>query len=551
MKKIIAVFLSILMLGSLCVPVVTVAAVPKCTCSNTPIVYVYGKHEHFFRNDDGSFVLDENGNRIESTDRPIDVEAMAKDLVPKFVKAFFTDDWDSYGNDLYENYLHPIYEGIGVDNEGNIIDPVHIGNDDRNILCTYQGKTHGYNMGFNNFFNYDFRKSPIEVAAELNDFIEQVKARTGHDKVDIAVRCQGANIMMAWLHYYQENAPIPFESVEDIIFLGGTFDGVDYVEAGFSGQLDPEPDALYRYLCLSDVAGTIGGTAGEVIAQMIDIMEETYGLDLTVKMLLKAFEKLKHTALAPTLRDFYGTCGTILACVKDNFYESIDFLFPTPELKEEYKIIINKATEVYENVTSRSEEILLSARDNGVKVGFIAEYGVQVLPLSREGSYISDKLVSVKNQTIGVNTTKVDGAFSDKYIEAKTKEGLDKYISPDKQVDTSDSPFRDTTWVVKNVNHEFPEVLNAMALAFLRTDLTIDSDPKYPPFLNYFKTDNGYGRIAPMEEHNANDIEWGTASGVEKGQATITAIKTFIEFIQKLVLYLVNEITALVAAVKQ
>ena len=75
--------------------------------------------------------------------------------------------------------------------------------------------------------------------------------------------------------------------------------------------------------------------------------------------------------------------------------------------------------------------------------------------------------------------------FAEHNIQKRTAEGKGKYISFDKEVDTSTSTFPDTTWIIKNVHHNRFSTEVEIATEFCRgTNVTVESS-NYPRFIMY------------------------------------------------------------------
>lgn len=556
-RKIISLLLCIVLLLS---GLSVLACAQTCSCPYDPIIYVFGKHELYCADDNGNYLLDENGERILNTANDFDYGAMTKELLPLFAKAYFSHDWTEF-SEKFLAYVLPVYEGKGCNGNGDVIDYVHYKNDDVNKLGWFNGTTHGYHMGWNNQFFYDYRESPILVAQKLDAFVQQVKEHTGHDKVTIVSRCQGGCIVTAWLQLYEsgeaskyvaaEDMPaVPYESVSKIALLDSCSDGVDSVEEFFSGKLRVDTDALYRLVSMYEIKDLIGGELGEFAELAIDMLKETYGIDLLKGGVGKIYDEFAPSVISPMMRAFYGTCGGNLACVKDHFDEAMDFLYPTAELKEEYAGLIEKATYVNKNITVRNHDILKNAEAAGVKIGVVAEYGFQTPPICPESAYVGDSMTSLANQTMGATCAKVTGKLSEKYIAEQTEKGLGKYISPDKQVDTSTCLFPETTWVVKNLNHGFPECVLVLVVRFLRDDYTVNTSATYPQFLNYTEVLAEDGTLVPLQEVNENDVNWSSLTGMENGEATKTFLEKVIDFVKGIVQFLIDTITDLVVSIK-
>ena len=90
-------------------------------------------------------------------------------------------------------------------------------------------------------FEYDARLSPMEIADDLNEYIEAVKRVTGKERMSLIGRCLGANILMAYVQKYQE--PVGFAGLDTAVMYDSSFLGVDALEAAMSGTVKIEPDA--------------------------------------------------------------------------------------------------------------------------------------------------------------------------------------------------------------------------------------------------------------------------------------------------------------------
>lgn len=525
-----------------------IGSAASCNCSNTPIIYVFGKQEIYTYNDDGTPVLDSNGKLVKSTAFDLDVGTITKEVLPLFAKAYLTDDeaaWEEF-SETFLNATLPLYENKGVDANGEIIDPVHYHMSDEAVssLGSFQGTTHGWHMGWNNHFYYDYRLPVSVSAAQLQEFVELVEANTGHDNVVIVTRCQGASIVNAWLKLCQEEKN--YSDIKKIAYIDPTYNGVDSAEYFLSGELPVNTDALYRYLSLYDLKDLLGEEYGQLASLLIDSLYEGYGIKLTASTVGKIYDKVSDRVIAPLMREYYGKCGGMLACINDNFEQAIDYLYPTDELKEEYKVIIDDAIYIHDNVTSKCTELLKEAQAAGVDIGIFVEYGYQSTPLGEEADYVGDKMTSVANQSLGATVAKVTGTLSEDYIAAQTEAGLGRYISADKQIDASTGAFPDTTWYIKNLDHAFPEILHVLIVNFFRNGWNVNSSAAFPQFVNYHNTEDGNGSFEPLQEVNDNDIVYSNLSGVEEGEATTIItnkvfsklseyIKLFIDFIKQLV----------------
>lgn len=535
-KKVLAVFLCVAMtVPGLCIGVY---ASDTCDCGNTPIVYMYGKQTIYLTREDGSKV-----NPLARDD--LDIGGMVKEVVPDIAKSMATGNWDEYCEKVY-NMLAPIWKDVKVDGNGYPINP------NTGIAYSWSPETvtsrhsYGFDGGF--LYLFDWRLSPMDVADDMHDFIETVKKKTGHDKVVLVSRCMATSYEMAYLYKYER--PRNYSGIEKVVLFNPSTGGLNWLESAFSGKVVIDPDSAYRYIQGSVFEDKVNDDAlVEVLKLVFNSLKETYGLNLACRLLQnKIYPAVKDKLFARLVKEFYGTAGGVLAMIRENFDECIDYIYPTDADKAEYAGLIEKAKYYHDNVTMHVADILKEIDALGKPVAIYGEYGGQQRPVSADAAYCGDYSIALDDQTLGATVSKVDGRLSDKYLAAAAAEGRDKYISPDRQVDASTCLFPDTTWFIKNANHEFPAVIDYLMLSFIRGKAPdVWSNEAYPQYLNFNPDAPLSGQLEPAQEVNANDIDW---AAYETGDATITIILETINTIIKTVNYLIKTIKEIVAVAK-
>lgn len=535
-KKVLAVVLCAAMLiPGLCFGA---SAARTCSCDNTPIVYMYGKQTIWLTQEDGTKV-----NPLARDD--LDIGGMVKEVMPNIFNAITTGDWDPYCDQLY-GMLAPIWKDVKVDSNGY---PVNA-NTGIDYSWSYDSvsASHGYGFEPSHLFLFDWRLSPMDVADELHEFIECVKKKTGHDKVVLVSRCMATSYAMAYLYKYER--PNNYSGIEKVLLFNPSTGGLNWLESAFSGNVYFDPDSCYRYIQGSVFEEKVNDDdVVELLKLMFNSLKETYGLNLTCRLLQnKIYPEVKDKLFARLVKEFYGTAGGVLAMIRDNFDECIDYIYPTEADKAEYAGVIAKAKDFHDNVTMHAEDILKEIDALGKPVAIFGEYGGQQRPVSPEAKYVGDYSIGLNEQTFGATTATVTGTLSKSYIEAQTAAGLDKYISPDKQVDASTCLFPDTTWFIKNANHVYPEALNYLMLNFIRNKTPdVWSSAVYPQFLNYNESAPYGEQLVPAKEVNENDIDW---AAYETGDATITIIMRVVETVYNMVMYMVKTIQEIIAFAK-
>ena len=168
-KKWLSLFLALLLTCSVFAPAAAAASVGQK--EPVPIIFIIGRTTLYKH-------LSEPKNRQAVPDSSSDeVTAAVKEALPYVAKAVLLGQWDEYADKAYE-LLMPFFEDYGLDENGNV--------------CTDTGPTYSWseeNLSrdyasedpYTYRFEYDCRLSPLEIADDLNDFIEAVKRVTGYD----------------------------------------------------------------------------------------------------------------------------------------------------------------------------------------------------------------------------------------------------------------------------------------------------------------------------------------------------------------------------------
>ena len=508
-----------------------------CDCEATPIIYVLGEQPIYEFNEDGSV------KRQLLADDDDQIDAAVSELLPMFAKALVTDEWNEYCNRFYE-LIAPLFDDITLNPDGTV--PANTGVNWRWSPDTIPAYHDANSDLYRYQYLYDYRLSPMDLADDLHAYIKAVEEKTGHDSVILMSRCGGTNLVAAYLQKYQE--PIGYADVEKVVFICGNLLGVDFVEAFFSGTIDVNKEALYRWAKNYNLEDYIDPKYVDVIYTVIDMLQGTGGMDMLVSRAMHVYEKIKDPLIARTLKKYHALNFGFICFVNDRYEEYKDYIFQEEGDKEKYAAIIAKADDYHYNVQLRTNELLLDMADHGVEVDTIAYYGDQTYPLMESASLTSDRITSVADESYGGTASNLSGTLSSDYIARKNAEGKGKYISPDKQIDASTGLFPDTTWYVKNAKHNFTHgSVDRLFMAVCRTkNATVENVPGYPQFLNdNMETDV----LQPAQEVNENDVDW-QAIEEESKFGFLNFLRKLIDWLKVLLDSLSKGIATLVAGVK-
>ena len=203
MKKVLSVFLAIVMAFSVMIPALG-ANGQSNDYDGPPVMIVRG--------------IDFAGLTYEDGSKALNVEIGT--IVPVVFQAFMAR-LNVISKDTVVDAVMDVAYGIlsplACDNEGNSVEPIS--------MVQYPGSMANYpeftetltdgaeigiiktcieRYGAENtyFFTYDWRKTPEQLASELNGFVETAKADSGKDKVNIICASMGGMVTTAYMYYH-------------------------------------------------------------------------------------------------------------------------------------------------------------------------------------------------------------------------------------------------------------------------------------------------------------------------------------------------------------
>ena len=511
MKKIISVILCLVLVLSCFIPTFAVEENEEY-----PTVYIVGAHTNPIYNAEGEEVYPLKADIVGT------VKETLGPCLEDLAKGMLTGDYTDYAEEFNASWS-PIFEDLILDKNGDVTN----GSYPKNITQTthLEGKTSGYDVWDCRFW-YDWRKSPIETAAELKEHIDNVLEATGKDKVQLIGRCYGANVIATYLELYKDHAK---QFISDVSYYSSSIMGIDFMSALFSGQIELDNEALASFL--KYYIGDQGLVGDENCAQfalaLIEVMRQMNSLGLTGDAFMSFVDNFKADLFPLIIRNTFGGWLSYWAMVTPELYEQArDFVFNTDEIRAEYAGFIAKADEYYYNVQVNVVDTMLEMKDAGINFYIFVKYNFPEFPLYDGASTQGDADTSVERQSFGATCADYDKVFDDAYLATVAPEKL-KYISPDNKIDASTCLFPETTWFAKDLHHNYFAPLQEPSVEIMRYDLTVDND-KYPQYM--INVDNA--TLAPFE---------GTDEDFDKADKNmLTAIFDFIKAFANLVINLVK-----------
>jgi pimeloyl-ACP methyl ester carboxylesterase len=488
-KKTACMILALIISFSIAVPAL---AVDNCSCGYNPIVYVAALGSAKLCLDKGT----ENERIIFRPEKETTLKLIG-DILPDAARFAIDKNYEAFGNGIIEA-LYKVYGPLAMNENGNSSDRVTA------ITSLPDNPEHGIDQSY--YFAYDFRSDPFEIADRLNEFIQHVKALTGHDKVMLRASSMGGVITMAYFKRYGT------EDVTACIFQCCPILGTAVAGELLTKQLKLDKKALIRYAsqALDD------DLTGIMLKSLIEVLDFTGFfdslIDLGDDLILHLTDKFYDEFLIPVLGSMPGIWGF----VPDEYYEQAKAV---SLIGKDSPALIEKLDNYHYNVQCKADEILRSAVDSGVRIMIVAGYNMQRTPL-----VVSNKNDS-KYASVGATVAHLHKTLGAGYIQAR--DCGHSHISQDGRIDASTCVLPENTWFIKNMLHStIHDGMKELYNWFFYTDEYYDvfSSEQYPQFL---LNDKANQALIPMK--SVSSLPGGIDEGNKKDSDISITIKNIPE----------------------
>lgn len=467
--KLISLILSTLLVFAVMAPLSLAAENQKENC---PVIYISGYGQPLYK-EKGKI----NSEQIYPV--KVDLEATVKEAIAPFLtelaNGYATGNWDKYCDEIY-NAVAPIFEDIVLAPDGTVKDNSGSG-------YGYNAKHfyyHRFSGGEVNLI-YDWRLSPETAAEELSRLVNDVTKNRG-EKVNIIARCFAGNILSSYL----QNDPTAADKINKVIFFIPSTEGLNLIGSIFSGEIELTAESIDTYAeeILKYKKVIEDPVIADFLTVMLTIFEQATILDLGMDFLQDGLENIKNNIIPRLIRATYGSFPSFWSMVPDEYLESaIEFVYNTPELKEEYEGTIAKARSYHNNVQVNSRKNLISLSDK-IDISVVSKYNLPLPPLFAGCNKMSDGVAETCYTSFGATAADYGKTLSADYIANMSEEDK-KFLSPDEKIDASTCLFPEKTWFIKNSYHDhFPSSIDVLLEEILTTDMNVFSDEKYPQYLD-------------------------------------------------------------------
>ena len=541
MKKSISVVLScLLIMLSLCQLFASAAAEPFGRVNNTiPTINIAGDGNAIVIPDETVeggerqvFKMNALLNNFDSSDDSSVSDALANLLLPFLKEGILKNNWEPYYENLQKE-VGDLFEYVQLDKDGNAQYGTTIPGWHRWVNWYNQEHDNKGDKGFYDFddyhFWYDWRLDPVESAEQLHTYIQNVKRVTGSDKVALLSSCLGSNVALAYVATYGT------DDLYGLAIDATVANGSEFISEAISGDFHLDGNAIVRFL--DSANGTNLFSVSDFIRDTVDLATQSGLLDgISLITRLTIYDKVKEGVTSALALGTVMTMPCYWACVSPEDYEEAKlYVFGEPgsQKRIEYAGLIEKLDRYHDQVSCRVDELLQTVYDNNVLLAVMAKYGEQIVPIGTSNTVIGDEFASLTRASFGATTAdSIYDTLSDEYIAQQTALGLEKYISPDRQVDASTCMFPDYTWFIKGATHTIrTDTENIQLYECITADrqLTID-DFELSQYMVY---DNQTKVMSAMTEENCHTETFTTDRNHDKPCNIFVKIKIYFESLQR------------------
>lgn len=438
--------------------------------TETPVIFVSGYGDSYF------YTYDEDNNYVSlSLGYTMFVEPFTKapeKFIFPLIKGLIFGNYDSVVKTYMDNAerFGRTLKYLSMDESGK-------SNYDVQVVRASVSQSRGYSdsygaidefiientgMNKNNFFtfHYDWRKGHVENASILNEYIKEVKAVTGKEKVSLFCYSLGGQVGETYLKYYGKN-----QDVKRVVVDNSPLDGTSLASSLLTTDLDMDLLSAYK-------AGMGDGADTDILAFLLG--------KLKLGFLDNALSSIVNNIFAPEITYWPSTWDLLptedYEVLKDKFLD-----------KDKNAGIIAQSDKYHYEVASCIPEIIAQAESDGITVSQIVNTNLGVVT---QKSVNSDGVVEAKH-SCGVTVTDNGKIFDSTYVQ-KNNCGHN-HISPERNMDASTCYLPERTWFVLGQSHgmafteEYTQYLSA---ALLTTDNleNVFTDSRFPQYeLSSFK----------------------------------------------------------------
>ena len=454
-----------------------------CEFYPTIIVPGLGQSSVCVTDDDGNFVLDKDGNKISAFPAYIQIDKIVKRILPSALATLALQK-DVGFSDAFADVIDDCFginsSDLEAQNTGNVITEKfpysyeecseyersiinsHIPFD---IYPTDLPKDHLYYFSYNSFGNH------IDLVDELYDYVQLVKAQTGHDKINIVPISQGGGIFAGLLEYHPDVA----NDFHKVICIVPALNGSRIIGDVFNGRIK-FLDADYLYNGFLEELRLLD----EYTARLIEILVRILPDEVIMASLEKGVDHLVENVMI-------RSTSMWSLCPAEDYPGAAEKYLSSPEMAD-----IKAQTDKYYHAQLNARANVQKLVDMGVQVFNVAEYNFPIINVGDNwNTENGDYIIQLDSTSMGAYSANCGETLPDDYVQKNThcSNPGHNHISPDRVVDASAGLLPDTTFYFEGQRHDLTQhndVILKIAMRLIADDDIKDvySSPEFPQFLS-------------------------------------------------------------------
>ncbi|MDR0531970.1 MAG: hypothetical protein LBG83_07900 [Oscillospiraceae bacterium] len=317
---------------------------------------------------------------------------------------------------------------------------------------------------------YDWRLDPWDLAEGFDRYIDDIRQRTGKDKINVLVTSGTGTMVLAYLARYGT------DKLASICFNQSMHNG-----SGLMGQL-----ALRQFSMNADA---LGYTHTFDIFFMEDIqakaepylkwLYESGVMEIGTKLFTQASKLITDRIYDEALNPIMFMMPMFWAYIPLEYYEAAKLSVFRGDPK--YDNFIDGIDRYHYQAQAFSDELLREAAKK-IKISLWCGYNLATIPLVPNSAVHSDNLVETFRASNGAICARW-GEKLPSYYKQRVADGHN-HISPDRLVDASTCALPEQTWFSKNQWHRGEYNYEGWYQWFLETtNLSVFENERYPQFM--------------------------------------------------------------------
>lgn len=364
--------------------------------------------------------------------------------------------------------------------------------------CEKAGYDHAY------YFAYSSFGDTLETAEKLNEYVQMVKAQTGHDKVSFVFVSLGGTIGNAYLAKYCNP-----DDVDRIIFAAAALDGSYLLSDLMDVNLSLDNSELFyseMIPLLTQFADEGMEWAGYLLNFVTRAVPNEFFSDLLAYTLNRCVKEVLNNLLI--------NCPSMWALVPSSEYEKMSEKY----ISDEAHLKLKAKTDEYYEIQKNARNTVKKLSDEGMDIFVISGYNLALPSVISHWNESSDNIIQAESTSMGATFADFGETLPQDYSPAIDE----SYISPEREVDAGTATLPDRTWFVRNQSHlklqpSTKDVIELCVQIVINKDITDArvNNGGYPQF-NAYRDSKALRRMLEIYDENVNDKKLAALSDDER-----------------------------------